>query len=511
MGMAATHEPSTGKITPEKVSAQDILNSVLDRGSFIQWDAPERTATRDLDPDYADSLARASEKTGLDEAIVSGEGTVDGRRVAVICSEFGFLGGSVGAETARRLIIAIERATDEGLPLLLSPTSGGTRMQEGTPAFAMMISISAAVTRHKDARLPFLVYLRNPTTGGVMASWGSAGHLTFAQPGALLGFLGPRVVEMVTGVPIPEGVQTAENLQARGIIDGVISLSALRGAVRQTVDVLMPIVESPPKTQYTTALPDGRSAWSSILRTREPSRPSGGDIIALLEKDSVPLSGTGDGHRDDTIKARLARIAGQPVVIIAQDRHAQLPLGEELMGPGALRFAQRAIRLAESLCIPVVTVIDTPGAELTIAAEERAMAGEIARTLTSLLDVDVPSVSLILGQGCGGGALALLPADTVLAFHDAWLSPLPPEGASAIVYRDTDHAAEMMEDQGVAAEALAATGVVGVLLEEPEEVSELPERALEAIATALTNLSENPTSAGREGRLESYRAFAFLS
>ena len=181
------------------------------------------------------------------------------------------------------------------------------------------------------------------------------------------------------------------------------------------------------------------------------------------------------------------------------------------MGPGALRFAQRAIRLAESLSIPVVTVIDTPGAELTVAAEERAMAGEIARTLTSLLDADVPSVSLILGQGCGGGALALLPADKVLAFHDAWLSPLPPEGASAIVYRDTEHAPEMMEDQGVAAEALAASGVVGVLLEEPDNVAELPERALEAIATALIELSENPGTAGREGRLDSYRAFAFLS
>ena len=178
------------------------------------------------------------------------------------------------------------------------------------------------------------------------------------------------------------------------------------------------------------------------------------------------------------------------------------------MGPGSLRFAQRAIRLAESLRIPLVTVIDTAGAELTKDAEENAMAGEIARTLTALLDVRVPTVSVILGQGCGGGALAMLPADRALAMHDAWLSPLPPEGASAIIHRDTEHAPEMMEAQGVAAEALLDAGVVDELIAEPDDGADLVDRVLGAIGHALWTLETDPERVGREQRFAHYREFA---
>ena len=405
--------------------------------------------------------------------MLTGEGEVGGRRVAVICSEFSFLAGSIGAATARRIIRGIERATAERLPLLLSPTSGGTRMQEGTPAFAMMVSITTAVARHKDAHLPFLVYLRNPTTGGVMASWGSSGHFTFAEPGALLGFLGPRVVELTTGTGIPEGVQTAENLFERSYCQR-----------RPRRPQRKPILRREP-------LAAGR---------RRHRRPRG---------RSVPLSGTGDGKRPRGAR-RTRRIAGARSVLVVQDRHQQPP-GPRPMGPGALRFAQRAIRLAESLQIPLVTVIDTAGAELTKEAEENAMAGEIARTLTALLDVRVPTVSMILGQGCGGGALAMLPADRALAMHDAWLSPLPPEGASAIIHRDTEHAPEMMEAQGVAAEALLDAGVVDELIAEPDDGADLVDRVLGAIGHALWTLETDPERVGREQRFAHYREFALGS
>lgn len=492
-----------------RTSARELIDSVIDRGTYVSWDTEPDHG--DIPDDYAATLARARERSGVDEAVLTGEGEVGGRRVAVICSEFAFLAGSIGAATARRIIRGIERATAEGLPLLLSPTSGGTRMQEGTPAFAMMVSITTAVARHKDAKLPFLVYLRNPTTGGVMASWGSSGHFTFAEPGALLGFLGPRVVELTTGEAMPDGVQTAENLFRHGIIDGVISPEGLRGSVRRTIDVLMPDVETGEPDPAPDAEPDGRGAWESILRTRDPQRPGGGHVIDALADRSVPLSGTGDGGNDGAIRAVLARIAGRPVVVVAQDRHGQPPLGPDPMGPGALRFAQRAIRLAESLRIPLVTIIDTPGAELTREAEEHAMAGEIARTLTALLDVRVPTVSLILGQGCGGGALAMLPADRAMAMHDAWLSPLPPEGASAIIHRDTGHAPEMMEAQGVGAEALFDAGVVDEIIAEPDEPGGLVDRALAAIAHALWTLETDPQRVGREQRFAHYREFALGS
>ncbi len=345
-----------------RISAQQLISEILDPHSFISWDKAPHYG--DISDDYVAALAKAREKSGVDEAVVTGEGTVFGTRVAFVLSEFAFLGGSIGAATARRIIDAIHRATEEQLPLLISPSSGGTRMQEGTPAFALMVSITTAVYRHKDAHLPFLVYLRNPTTGGV----------------------------------------------------------------------------------------------------------------------------------------------------IAQDRHNQPPLAETEMGPAALRFARRGIALAHQLQIPLISIIDTTGAELSQAAEESGMAGSIARTLGELVDVDVPTVSVILGQGCGGGALAMLPADKVLAAANGWLSPLPPEGASAIIYRDTTHAPQMMQDQGVSAQALLEAGIIDDIIPEAPDAAEEPtefiQRVIEHITHALWELENNPKRVGREQRFRHYERLA---
>ena len=193
---------------------------MLDPGSWSRG-TPRPAARRPRGLRRA-SCAAAAERSRQDESIITGEGRLRGRRVAVVAGEFGFLAGSIGVAAAERLIAAVERATDEGLPLLAAPVSGGTRMQEGTVAFLQMIGITAAIARHKEAGLPYLVYLRNPTFGGVLASWGSLGHVTIAEPGASIGFLGPRVYEALYGEPFPEGVQTAENLAEHGLVDAVV-------------------------------------------------------------------------------------------------------------------------------------------------------------------------------------------------------------------------------------------------------------------------------------------------
>jgi acetyl-CoA carboxylase carboxyl transferase subunit beta len=212
--MTTTAESTQGSSRAARVDARTLRDLVLDAGSWKSWDsAVERGAVSD---GYAAELAAAAERSRQDESIITGEGTLRGRRAAVVAGEFGFLAGSIGVAAAERLISAVERATEEGLPLLAAPVSGGTRMQEGTVAFLQMIGITAAVARHKEAGLPYLVYLRNPTFGGVLASWGSTGHVTIAEPGAAIGFLGPRVYEAIYGEPFPAGVQTAEHLAERG-------------------------------------------------------------------------------------------------------------------------------------------------------------------------------------------------------------------------------------------------------------------------------------------------------
>jgi acetyl-CoA carboxylase carboxyl transferase subunit beta len=462
------------------MGARELIDLVLDEGSWVSWDEPPDRGG--VDADYAASLARAAERAGVDESVITGEGRMHGRRVAVVACEFDFLAGSIGRAAAQRLVAAIHRATAEGIPLLAAPTSGGTRMQEGTPAFVQMIAISAALAAHKAAGLPYLVYLRNPTTGGVMASWGSLGHITVAEPGALVGFLGPRVYEALYGDRFPAGVQTAENLYAHGIIDAVLPPDEIAGILDRALAVLQ---ASPPEE-----LPDPGEeqvpevdAWESITRSRRPDRPGVRRLLRYAASDVIPLNGTGEGEADPGLLIALARFGEAPCVFLGQDRRGQT--SAHPMGPEALREARRGMRLAVELGLPLMTVIDTPGAALSAEAEQGGLAGEIARCLSDLVTLRAPTLCLMLGEGNGGGALALLPADRVVAAQHAWLSPLPPEGASAIVHRDTAHAPEMARAQQVRSIDLRERGIVDRIVAEHPDAADEPEEFCRRVGEVL--------------------------
>jgi len=437
------------------MKALDLLAGLLDAGTFQSWDT-SLAGPPTADAAYGAHLARARAATGIDESVVTGEGLLGGHRVAVAASEFGFLGGSIGVAAGERLTAAVERATRERLPLVVLPASGGTRMQEGTLAFLQMIKITAAVTAHKSAGLPYLVYQRHPTTGGVFASWASLGHVTMAEPGALIGFLGPRVYAALRGRPFPAGVQTAENLRAHGLVDAVVPVAELAAYLGGVLTALAPAEHRDETTPEVAAPYPGQTAapaWESVLRTREAGRPGAAELIRAMATDVVRL-------RDTGLILALARVGGRPCVLVAQDRSGPAA------GAGALRQARRGMLLAEELRIPLVTVIDTPGAELSARAEEEGVASEIARCVALLINLRTPTISVLLGEGTGGGALALLPADRVLAAEHAWLAPLAPEGASAIVYKDTAHAPELAARQGIRAVDLAGDGIVDRVIAE---------------------------------------------
>ena len=468
-----------------RLSATELIELVLDPDTYLSWDEP--VVTVDADPGYAEELKLARERTGLDEAVITGEGRLHGRRVVVVACEFGFLGGSLGVAGAERLVAAVERATREQLPLLAAPISGGTRMQEGTVAFLQMVKISAVIARHKAAGLPYLVYLRNPTTGGVLASWGSLGHVTVAEPGALVGFLGPRVYEALYGEPFPSGVQVAENLHEHGLVDAVLPPEELSTIADRALAVLLARRDVPRVEQEedrAEPLPD-IPAWDSILRSRRDDRPGVRRLLRYAATDVVPLNGTGEGERDPGLLLALARFSGAPCVLLGQDRRGQT--SERPLGPGALREARRGMRLARELQLPLVTVIDTPGAALSKEAEEGGLAGEIAPCLAELVMLEAPTMSVLLGQGTGGGALALVPADRVVAAQHGWLSPLPPEGASAIVHRDTEHAPEMAQKQGVRSADLLAAGIVDVVVPERPDAADEPEEFCRRLGRVLSN------------------------
>ncbi|MDH6575380.1 carboxyl transferase domain-containing protein [Kitasatospora sp. MAP5-34] len=498
MDESTSPSPSPSAVPAPRPAALHFADLVLDPGTFRSWDTPPRHPATGP---YADALARARARSGADEAALTGEARLAGHRVAVVLSEFGFLAGSIGTATAARLLSAIERATAERLPLFAFPASGGTRMQEGTPAFVRMVAIANAVTAHKAAGLPYLVHLRHPTTGGVLASWASLGQLTTAEPEALVGFLGPRVYEALYGEPFPPGVQRSEHLQEYGTVDAVLPPDQLRRLLADALDVLSARPGPGPVPPADSVPPVGGPIWQSVTLTRSPDRPGLADLLRAADT-VVPLAGTGAGERDEALRLALVRFGATGCVVVGHDRAAAAAYGP--VGPAGLRTARRGMRLAAELGLPLLTVIDTHGALLSREAEEGALAGEIARCVAELSTLPVPVVSLLLGEGTGGAALALLPADRTVAAEHAWLSPLPPEGASVILHRTPDRAPELAEQQRIGAAELLREGIVDRILPEPVAASDDPSdfvrRTVSTIEAELATAAATPYPAARLSR-----------
>lgn len=515
---------------PAHLSAADLLTALACEAPFTEWtDLYEATADpRQRSDDYQAQLGGARAKTGLVESVRVGEVTLEGRRLAVVASEFAFLGGSIGERAARIITAALHRATTERLPVLASPISGGTRMQEGTPALLQLATIGLAIAEHKQAGLPYLVYLRSPTTGGVLASWASLGHVTLAQPGAFLAFLGPRVVQAITGETIPSDVQRAEHLQHSGVVDRVVDLPQLRDTLRSLLRILAPAdpatpvapavpVETAapvasPQAAPVPPLPAGaapghpRDAWADVQATHTARWPGIADLVAAIGTDTVWLTGPDAALADGAARIALTRLAapgarhgigdgGAPGVMVVGFR------GEPdapYVSATDLSRVRQAVQDAGELGLPVLTVIDLIGGELTAHAEEAGIAREIARTLTAVVTAPVPTVAVLLGKGSGGAAFAIAATDAVVALDGSWLAPLQPEGASAIVYRDTTHADALARDQRITAADLAAAGYVDTVVSSLTEVGD-------AVVGHLMALADSTPQGRHAARVARYR------
>lgn len=474
----------------ERVTAREIIAAVAE--AFEEWDA-DVVADDPLgfaaDGRYTERLARAREESGASESVVTGRGRVAGHDIVLVAGAFEFLAGTLGVAAAERVVRAFDRATAARLPVLAMTASGGTRMQEGTLGFVQMAHCAAAVRRHRERGLVYVAYLRDPTTGGVLASWGSLAHVTLAEPGALLAMTGPRVVEALTGEALPPGAQRAEHLYRRGIVDDVVE----PGDVPERVGRILEVTARPPEPWRTEAPPldlaedahvDG---WEAIERSRRTTRPGIRELLAVCATHVTELRGDGAGADDPGCLVALARVCGVPAVVVGHDR----PAGARGARLGAIghRKARRGMELAAELRLPLVTVIDTAGAEISVEAEEGGLAREIARCIMTMTGLDAPTLALLLGEGSGGGALALLPADRVVAAEHAWLAPIAPEGASEILYRTPERAAEVASAQAVSSTELRRLGIVDVVVPDRPRPGEPSERFTERItATAAREL-----------------------
>lgn len=462
-----------------RVHARRRIEMVTDEGSFEEWDSDLQGGNPLEYKGYEEKLEKLQEKTGLSEAVITGKAKIDGRETAIGVCDGRFLMASMGEAVGEKIARAVERATEERLPVILFACSGGARMQEGIVSLMQMAKTSAALKHHSDAGLLYISILTDPTTGGVTASFAMLGDVILAEPKALIGFAGPRVIEQTIGQKLPEGFQRAEFLLEHGFLDAIVE----RPQMKAVLSKILALHENGKGTDFNRKecaqdlVADGRkeeklTAWQRVELSRRKDRPVGSDYIDALFTDFVEFHGDRYFADDKAIIGGVARFHGMPVTVIAQAKGRNTKENIErnfgMPEPEGYRKALRLMKQAEKFARPVICLVDTPGAFCGLEAEERGQGEAIARNIYEMSGLKVPVVSIIIGEGGSGGALAMATADEVWMLENSIYSILSPEGFASILWKDSSKAKEAAEVMKLTAENLKAQGIVERVFAEPE-------------------------------------------
>ena len=460
-----------------RVHARRRIEMVTDEGSFEEWDSDLQGGNPLEYKGYEEKLKKLQEKTGLSEAVVTGKAKIDGREAAIGVCDGRFLMASMGEAVGEKIARAVERATKERLPVILFACSGGARMQEGIVSLMQMAKTSAALKRHSDAGLLYISVLTDPTTGGVTASFAMLGDVILAEPKALIGFAGPRVIEQTIGQKLPDGFQRAEFLLEHGFLDAIVE----RPQMKETLSKILALHEVGEGTGFnrkkcdvelTSGSKMNMTAWQRVELSRRKDRPVGSDYIDALFTDFVEFHGDRYFADDKAIIGGVARFHGMPVTVIAQAKGRNTKENIErnfgMPEPEGYRKALRLMKQAEKFARPVICLVDTPGAFCGLEAEERGQGEAIARNIYEMSGLKVPVVSIIIGEGGSGGALAMATADEVWMLENSIYSILSPEGFASILWKDSSKAKEAAEVMKLTAENLKAQGIVERVFAEPE-------------------------------------------
>ena len=467
-----------------RIPAYKRIELVTDAGSFEEWDAKIDEGERPENPldfrGYTEKVEALRVKTGLDEAVVTGKATICGYPVVIGVCDGRFMMASMGHAVGEKITRAVERATEERLPVVLFTCSGGARMQEGIISLMQMAKTSAALKRHSDAGFLYIPVLTDPTTGGVTASFAMLGDIILAEPGALIGFAGPRVIEQTIGQKLPEGFQRAEFLLEHGFVDQIVTRDEMKEVLGQILKMHTVTDEKkedcPEKKKENrkniSAGKENVSDWERVLKSREKERPVGKDYIDRLFTDFVELHGDRYYKDDPAVVGGIAYFHGKAVTVIAQCKgkttKENLERNFAMPSPEGYRKALRLMKQAEKFQRPVICFVDTPGAFCGMEAEERGQGEAIARNLYEMSALKVPVLSIVIGEGGSGGALALAVADEVWMMENAVYSVLSPEGFASILWKDSKRASEAAGVMRLTAADLKELKVIEEIICEPE-------------------------------------------
>ena len=475
-----------------RIKTKTRIRMVADAGSFEEWfcDIEQKNP---LDyPEYEEKITGLQEKTKLKEAVTTGVCTVNGIRTALGVCDARFLMGSMGYVVGEKITRAFERAVEERLPVVMFCSSGGARMQEGIISLMQMAKTSAAIKKHSEAGLFYLPILTDPTTGGVTASFAMLGDVILAEPGALIGFAGPRVIAQTIGQKLPEGFQRAEFLVEKGIIDGIVE----RKDLKETISHLLKVHQenkSYQNYQGQNFIDSGYgaekiqeknlTAWDRVELSRSSSRPTSMEYIQQVFDEFLELHGDRSFRDDGAVIGGIGMFGGQPVTVIGQQKGKNVKeniyRNFGMASPEGYRKALRLMKQAEKFKRPILNFVDTPGAACGIEAEERGQGEAIARNLMEMSGLKVPVLSIFIGEGGSGGALGLAVANEVWMMENATYSILSPEGFASILWKDGKRAKEASEIMKITAEDLQKLQIVEWVIPEPEPACEenLPELA----------------------------------
>ena len=495
------------------------IATLVDAGTFRELDrklvSVDPLEFADL-KSYRDRLEEARRQTGVREAVTTGICRIAGQPAVLIVFDFEFLGGTMGSVVGEKIANAFEEAIRRRVPVVSIAASGGARVQEGMLSLMQMAKVSAAVSRHDRERLAFISVLTDPTFGGVTASFASLGDVILAEPGAQIGFVGPRVIEQTTGVAPPKDSHHAETLLRAGLIDLVVKRENLPRVVGLLINHLRKQKTTRGEKEASVAEPAGERlpAWQQVTLARHPERPSTRYFISRMTNRFLELHGDRWNGDDPAIIGGLGKLDGRTVMIIGQERGStpeeRAAVNNGMAFAEGYRKSLRLMQLAAKFDIPVVTLVDCPNAQSSFEAEHHGIAHALARNLAGMSNLPTPIVSVIIGQGGSGGALALGVADRVLMLEHAIYSVISPEGAAAILYRDAKQAELVSAGLKLTAHDLHKLGIIDTVVPEPAGGGHLDPAAVADVlkgylVAALREISQIPTRRLLEQRYEKYR------
>ncbi|WP_030669302.1 carboxyl transferase domain-containing protein [Streptomyces cellulosae] len=437
----------------DRPTARETVAAVADDSTFTELPYPARESGPDGPlswQGYDAARARAAERTGERESVVCGTARVEGTPAVLLSFEFGFLGGSLGERTGDRLEAAYTYAREHRLPVVPLIATGGSRMQEGMLALTQLQRVARQSALTREAGLPQLAVLRDPTTGGGWATLGAGADVVLALPGAQVGFAGSRV----RPPDADPAAYTAEAQVAAGAADAVVEPRDLRRTLGRWLRLLTSTSTEPappPPSLGTTDLP--ATGWDAVRRARDPRRPRAARYLDTYFTHRLPISGDRCGGTDpDGMLCGFGEHEGRTVAYAAQTGTATRPAG--------YRTAARLIRLADRLGIPVLTLVDTPGAANDAEAERQGAGAAIADVFGAVAAARTPVTTLLIGEGGSGGALALAAPGNTWATPDSYFSVIAPELAAAILKRPREEVAATADQLRIRPQDLAELGLI---------------------------------------------------